>query len=307
MKKITQVFFAIIVLLWSCKPGKEKLQLNLEKGQSYTVTISSKASVSQTLNSQQVNMDMGIVGKMAYKVTEIRDSVYDMEVTYQSLSMRMDLPNGVMEFSSEKNDEYDLFSRFLSMIKNKPFLVVMSKSGKIIEVKNIETLFSGLFDQFPQLNDAQQQQVKDQLMQAYGEKAFKGNLEMVTAVFAGIPVSKGDKWIIKTQLESGMSANMETTYELKEIDDNSIEISGNANIETADKDAYIQANGMPLRYDLKGTMISGLKLNRKTGWIVEAKINQDISGSAHIKDNPQIPGGMTIPMHMKNEMTMTEK
>jgi hypothetical protein len=306
MKEIIPFILAILVL-GSCQTKKEKLQLNLEKGETYTLSINSNASISQTLNNQQMNMNMGIVGKMAYKVTEIRDSVYDMEVTYESLSMKMELPNGILEFSSEKNDELDIFSTLLGMIKKRPFLVSMTKAGKITEVKNIETIFSGLFDQFPQLTDAQELQLKDQLMQAYGEKAFKGNFEMVSAVFSYSPVSKGDKWVIKTQLESGMSANMETTYELKEIDDKTIEISGNANIETADKDAYIQTNGMPMRYDLKGTMTSGIKLNRKTGWIVEAKVNQIISGSAQIKDNPQVPGGMTIPMHMKNEMTMTEK
>lgn len=306
MKNLTFIFLAIMFLV-ACQPKKEKLQLNLTKGETYTISIASNAAITQSLNNQQVNMNMNIVGKMAYKVIEIRDSVYDMEVTYQSLSMKMDLPNGIMEFSSEKNDEFDIFSRLLTLIKNKPFLVVMTNSGKILEVKNIESIFSGLFDQFPQLNDAQKQQVKDQLMQAYGEKAFKGNLEMVSAIFSESPVSKGDKWIIKTQLESGMSANMETNYELKEIDDTKIVIAGDAKIETADKEAYIQTNGMPLRYDLKGTMISGITLNRKTGWIVEAKVDQNISGTAQIQANPQMPGGMIIPMNMKNSMTMTEK
>jgi hypothetical protein len=64
---------------------------------------------------------------------------------------------------------------------------------------------------------------------------------------------------------------------------------------------------MPLKYDLTGAMTSDIKIDKKTGWTINAMINQSIKGTAYIKDNPQIPGGMTIPMTMNNEMTITEK
>jgi hypothetical protein len=127
-------------------------------------------SIVQTINGQQVNMNMSISGKMTYKVSDIQNSIYDIEVRYESLSMRMTLPNGVMEFSSEKNDEKDIFSSLLGIMKNKPFFVKMTKAGKINEVKNVEALFSNMFEKFPQLTEVQKQQIQSQLMQAYGEK-----------------------------------------------------------------------------------------------------------------------------------------
>jgi len=306
MKRILNFVLAFI-LLTSCQAQKEKFELNLTKGEIYTQKMISNVSIIQTMNGQQINMNMSINGKMTYKVTDIQNSIYDMEVRYESLSMKMSLPNGVMEFSSEKNDEKDIFSTILGVMKNKPFLVKMTKAGKVNEVKNIESIFSNMFEKFPQLTDIQKQQIQSQLMQAYGEKAFKGNLEMCSAIFSDSPVSKGDKWIIKTKLESGMSANIETTYELKEVNDSYCLFSGASKIETADKDAYIQSNGMPLKYDMSGTMSSEIKINRKSGWVIESKINQTIKGTAQVKDNPQMPGGMTIPMTMSNEMTITEK
>ena len=64
---------------------------------------------------------------------------------------------------------------------------------------------------------------------------------------------------------------------------------------------------MPLKYNMSGTMSSEIKVNRKSGWVIESKINQIIKGTAEVKDNPKIPGGMIIPMTMSNEMTITEK
>lgn len=303
MKKIITLLITLVIVT-SCQGQKEKLQLNLTKGETYNQKITSNTSIIQTINGQQVNIEMSLNATMAYKVTDIRNTVYDMEVRYESLTMKMGLPNGDMEFSSEKNDENDIFSTMLGTIKNKPFLVKMTKTGKVNEVKNIDAVFGHMFDKFPNLNDAQKEQIQAQIMQAYGEKAFKGNIEMCTAIFTDSPVAKGDKWTITTQLESGMSAKMETVYELKEITDNYYRIYGNSKIETADKDAYIESNGMPLKYDMKGTMTSDIMIDKKTRWTLNAKINQSIKGTAHVKDNPQIPGGMTIPMIMNNELTI---
>lgn len=306
MKKILNFVLAFI-LTTSCFAQKEKFELNLIKGEIYTQKMISNVSIIQTVNGQQVNTNMTINGVTTYKVTDIQNSIYNMEVRYESLSMKMSLPNGTMEFSSEKNDEKDIFSSILGVMKKKPFFVKMTKSGKIEEVKNVEMIFSNIFEKFPQLTDNQKQQIQSQLMQSYGEKAFKGNLEMCSAIFPDSPVAKGDKWIIKTKLESGMAVNLETTYELKEVNDTYCLFSGASKIETVDKDAYIQSNGMPLKYDMSGTMFSEIKINRKTGWVIESKINQTIKGIAQIKDNSQVPGGMTIPMTMNNEMIITEK
>lgn len=307
MKKISNVLIAL-VLLTSCQASKEKLELNLTKGEVYSQKMISNASILQTINGQQVNMTMSFSGDMTYKVTDIQNEIYDMEVRYESLTMKMGVPaGGEMEFSSEINDEKDIFSTMLAAMKNQPFFIKMTKTGKINEVKNIENLFSTAFDKFPQIDEVQKQQIQEQLKQAYGEKAFKGNIEMYSSVFSDSPVSKGDKWTVNTQLESGMSAKMETVYELKEITDKYCRIFGDSKIETADKNAYIESNGMPLKYDMTGTMTSDITIDKTTGWVLSAKIDQTMKGTAYIKDNPQLPGGMAIPMTINNEMIITEK
>lgn len=306
MRKILNLVLALTLIL-SCQAQAVKPELNLTKGEIYTQKLTSDMTITQTVNGQQVNTTMSISGLTTYKVIDIQNSVYELEVRYESLTMKMNLPNGLMEFNSEKNDVNDIFSTLLGTMKSKPFLIKMTKTGKINEVKNIENLFSGMFDKFPKLTDMQKQQIQSQLMQAYGEKAFKGNLEMCTAIFPDSAVSKGDKWVIKNRLEAGMAANMESTYELTELNDSYYRFSGVSKIATVDKDAYIQSNGMPLRYDISGTMFSEIKINRKNGWVTESKISQTIKGTAHIKDSPQMPGGMTIPMTISNEMTITGK
>ena len=295
MKKIVSIA-AVLLIITSCYAQKINLGLNLTKGQVYNQRMNAAMKIGQNINGMAMDINMSIIGSMSYKVTGIADSVYDLEVRYDSLAMKMSMPNGVMDFNSEKQDGNDIFSSLLAELKNKPFLVKMTKSGKVKEVKNIEEMFSGMFDKFPQLSDMQKQQLKSQLMQAYGERSFKGSIESASAIFPETPVAKGDKWTTNTTLESGFTANITSVYELKEIGDTYCIISGTASIATDNKGDYTEVNGMPMKYNMDGTMTSEIKVNRETGWVIESNITQSLKGSADVKDNPQVPGGMSIPM-----------
>jgi hypothetical protein len=306
MKKI--LYIIIGLTLWtSCQAQKETLELNLTKDEIYNQRMVLNASMFQTIDGQQIDINMSMSGDMTYKIIDIQDAVYDMEVRYETMGMKMTLPFGEMEFSSDKNDENDILSTVLRKMINKPFFVKMTKFGKVIEVKNIESLFSDLLDEFPQIDDFQRQRMKDQLMQAYGEKAFKGSFEMCTAIFPDLPVSKGEKWTINTQLETGMSAAIETDYQLKEVTGSYCQIIGISRIETVDKDAYMELNGMPVKYNLRGTMTSDIKIDKVTGWVLSANIYQSVSGTIYIEDDSEELAGMEIKMTMINEVVISEK
>lgn len=304
MKTIFTLILTVFVLT-SCQTQNSDLSLKLEKGKEYKQITNSKATIIQEVNGQKMNMVMTIKGTMTFLVKDITENGYNMDAKFEELSMSMQMPQGLMEFSSEKNDANDIFSTILGAMKDKAFGITMSKTGKITDVKNVEALWSTAINTFDQLPEMQKEQIKAQIMKAYGGEALKGNIEMVTAIYPDSPVNRGDKWTINTKLESGMSANMTTDYEFAELTSEYALIKGKSTIVTADKDAYIESNGMPMKYDLTGSMDSEIKFDKNTGWIIEATINQKIEGDTYIKENPQLPNGMKIPMTMINDMVIT--
>jgi hypothetical protein len=68
-----------------------------------------------------------------------------------------------------------------------------------------------------------------------------------------------------------------------------------------------EINGIPMRYQLEGTTLTDIKLDKKTGWIIELNLKQLMEGNIEVKDNPKLPGGMTIPMSFTTEITTTGK
>jgi len=229
-----------------------------------------------------------------------------MEVTYNRMKMTMALPNGNMEFDSDKKDENDKMSKVLGGIVKKPFSVKMTKSGKITDVSGVESLFTGAFDSVGQVDEMQKKQILDQVMQSYGNKAFKGNMEMGTAIFPDTKVSKGDSWTINTKLESQLTADIETVYTLTEVGPDYYMLSGKSEIKQIETENTANLNGMDMKYNISGSMTSTLKIDKSTGWINTGDIRQELDIELKIADNPQVPGGMTIPMQMDTQMKITK-
>ena len=306
MKKISILTLFISILTFGFSQ-KENLEFKLTKGQIYNQNMNCNMTVSQKVNDQNIDIDMSIKGNITYNVTDIKDNNFHIDVQYNSLSMTMDMPTGPIEFSSAKKGDDDVMSNVFKALTKKPFVIVMSKAGKVIEVKNIDKAFDEILDSFSQLNRQQKKQIKDQLAQSFGEKSFKNNLEMSSAIFPDHFVSLREKWVISSKLESGMSADIETTYELAEVNETSYVITGISIIKSISNTEYqLSSNGMEMKYDLKGDMTSRIKIHKNSGWTIESTIEQNIEGITFIKPSEQMPEGMKIPMKMTNEMTLSE-
>lgn len=305
--KIIFSFFLSIFIYFSCYSQTQKIELKLIKGQSYTQKTVANTVIKQKLNDQEVNVNLAITGKMKYLVTDYASGIYSIDVSYENLSMKMVHPGGTIIFDSEKNDTTDMMSSILGQMKNKAFQIKMTKTGKVTEVKNVEAVYKGMFERFPQLTAEQREEMRSKIMQSYGDKALKGNLEMLSAVFPDRAVAKGDTWKVKTQLEGVMNATLDGTYKLDEVTPTEFVISGTSLFATTNNDTNTGASLVPFKYDMTGTMNSVLRIDKKTGLLIGGKINQSVKGSMSVKSSEKMPEGMTIPMEIAIDMVFTDK
>lgn len=290
-----------------CNAQKFKPSLNLVKGNTYFLTTNATSAIVQTMSGQQNTVNLAFNFRMAFKVIGIADTVYNMEVSYQSLGMKMDMGGNTLDLDSKKNDPQDVPSSIIGAMMNKPFNLEMTKTGKIKSVQNIDKMVSEAMKSFPQIDSTTKEQVKAQFMQSFGPNAFKGSIEVGTAIFPDTPVSKEDKWTIKTQLESPAKAAVTITYQLADIIEGNYLIHGEGTI-VSDKNAEpAHINGLSVKYNLNGSLISDIRVDKTTGWISEVKLKQAMMGEMQILDSPQVPGGMTIPMTFNTDVNTTGK
>jgi hypothetical protein len=285
-----------------------KLGLHLKEDSTYTQTSEAKSFVEEMVQGRSIKLDVDIKEKTSFLVKQINGDVYNLEVRYKSLELDMSVPQGSMRYSSEKKDSTDIMSMFLRQMVEKPFYVKMRTSGKVDKVLGVDKLWKDILKSYPQMTDAQKSQIGTQMSQSFGGDAVKGNFEMLTAIYPDKPVARGEKWTISGKLKLPIILLTEwTTFEYEGSTASTYLIHGNSKMQTGDKNALVQSNGVKLRCDLSGTRVSDLEIDKKSGWIVSGHLTTSLQGLALIPDSPQNSGGMKIPIFTKNEILVSNK
>jgi len=295
-------FFSVMVALICYAAQSTDLSLKLKVGETYTQNYVSDVEMNQSINGMDQVIKMKVESGMNFTVREATDKGYRMGVAYSKLVMDMSLPTGEMVFSSESDAE-DLVTAIMKGLVGKEFEVTILKNGSISEVKNMDAIFTGMAASFPNVPEAQKEQVMAQLRKSYGENAFKGNIEMITAIFPDKDVNIGDSWKNTVKMESGFNGMVSNQFTLEEITSDQIVVKGDSQLNTQ-KESTVVNGGMPTKYDLSGTMKSSYTLDPVTNWIVSGSVSQDISGTISIEDNPNLPGGISFPMTMVSTLTI---
>ena len=310
-RNMKRIFILIITLVafTLCQAQNVDLSLKLEKGKVYKQVIRSKINTVQRIDIQivkgvELEDIMTTTGIMNFFVKDINETGYLMAVTFDSLDISIQMPQTFQGYSSGAMNPNDPFAPILEAMKQITFEIVMSKKGKVIEIRNLEVVWNAVVDQSKGLSETQREQFKTYLMQVYGDDAMKDNIEMVTAIFPDKPVNKGDKWTVDTDLDPTLflGTNVSTNYHLTDLTPDYALIIGTADFKTDDKDLSGEyADEMAV------TRESEIKVDKNTGWIIEAKINQEIKGNINVEDTPKMSDGMKMLTIVTTEMVVKDK
>lgn len=290
----------VLILQCSCNSTPVEIKLNLEKGKEYTQSNTSTLTTKIGFpDGSTMDMPVTIAGMMSFIVESESDTAYLVEVTYKKLLMTIKMPQGVsMTFDSESVD--DIMSKSFKGIVDNPFKVTLLKNGRVssVDMSAFWEKFDSSLEWLPLM---QKEQVVEQIKQAYGEKAFKGSFEQLSAYLPEKPVNKGGKWCTQIELNTNFPATMVSEYKLEKITKDYFIIQGTSNISTNGlQDAITQSSsGELMKYNLIGTAISNIKIDRNTGWVIEATIKQTLKGKSII-------GDVEMSMEMIGNMIYTQ-
>jgi hypothetical protein len=286
---------------------KATLALNLKQGNTYYMVTSAKMGMTQNINGQTQDITTTIGGKMSFKVTAVKDTTFVMDVKYETLRMQIAAAGVNMDINTESKDTQNPVSAIMANMTHNSFIVTMSNKGRVISVDNFDKLLAAMFEGVPNVTDDQKTQFKSQMMQSFGPTALKGSIEACTAFFPDTKVAKNDKWTIDRTLESAMSVKTRSNYTLQDITATSYLIHADAVVTPGNANDYTEMNGMPMKYMVNGTATTDLSVDKATGWVTDARITQAMKGNIDIKDNPKVPGGMSIPITINVDQTITDK
>ena len=251
--------------------------MNLTVGESYYHDNKTKVVKTQEINGESLISDISYGGKMSFLVKEKKDSVYHLEVRFQTMYLKVNSNGNEITANTQQIDSTDILSMLLKELTESPFDISISKYGIVQEV-TMEKVFDNLFSFNPDLPKIEKARMIYMLKQSFGEKAMKGSVEMLTAIYPKKVVKEGDKWKNKIRLETVSGITMENEFVLEELNQDFAIINSQSKTISDDNNSFIKINGELLRFNSNGSMISTFKIDKNTGWIKESEINQNISG-----------------------------
>lgn len=284
------LLLAVVATLASCSKDKVKIEINLEEGQEYFQTMTMEGTMKQKLGEQNMNTDMTTSMRNKFVVKKANPDYYDLEVSFDYMTMELKNQMGNMKFDSRNPDTADIFSQIMGAMTDNFFTVKMKKDGSIMEVGGIDQMFKNVFDNFGQISPQERMQLQAQLESQFGSDAFKDQMKF-SATYPEEGIAVGDTWEVEIPVQ-GTEQVYKTTYTVKEINSEDIVLEANGDIDmkvNATEESSSEASG-----NVNITQ----KIDRKTGWLIsgEGKMTMNMVTQAM---------GMEIPTEMDMNITMS--
>jgi hypothetical protein len=263
--------FLFLLFIVVCSPTffaqKTSVQLHLEKGKTYTHSLNSQSEIYSRTNGKTSKTEMMITAKITYKVKSVKNDHYYLETQYRSMNISIEQANGqTLNFNSDKPSE-DVLSNFFYQMCRTPFYITMNALGEINSVEGIGRLVENGIKGLD-LPKEKVEQIKANLTDAYGEKAFKGNFEIITLIYPKAAVEFNEVWETETAIYSkNIQASLKTNYHLVQSGGEYLQVDGESKM--ISKEQSETSN-------LVGSASIHLSLDKDSGWIHSAKVDQII-------------------------------
>jgi hypothetical protein len=189
---------------------------------------------------------------------------------------------------------------FNNMIK-KPIKIVMDNKGDLLSFDNsaqLQNITEGV-----ELPEMQLAQLEGTMKKEMSAEKQTSNYSQLTQILPKTKMSVGGTWSKKITINSIAQFESTTTFTLESVTDEFYTISTTATITTSENEET-DLMGMKAKYNLAGPLKGTYIIDKKTGWISTANLEQQLDGIITIEQSEMMPQEMKISMTSKTITTI---
>jgi len=295
----------ILILCLGIQGEKYDISLKLQEDQVYYQTIRTESDFLMVMHDQEMPVSTILEARLSFKVLEVHDDHFDIQVQYERIWMKNKAPMATMEYSSDSGDTSNMMSSFLRGMIHKAFGARMSKQGKIIELQNVDTLFAAIWNGKAAEMIESKKELNEMVKEKMGKGLFMENFDLFSSFYPDREVAEGDSWSNTALLGEKIGGSTINTFSLIGLNDGNFIIEGESETYTKDAAASIEVMGKSFKYDLDGGMVFEGVMDAESGWIKDAIIKQEFKGEIALTGEDG--NSMNIPIVVKNVITITDK
>lgn len=301
------LLISLLILTGACNNEKHELKFSPIVGKKYLLKQDTEQNIKQTLNGKDQNVQNKTTMILSFLVKNKIDQRIEMDVTIDRVIYSMKSEGMNMSFDTEKRPMPvdNMIAKIFYELVGKTLNITISNTGEILSVLGSDLIFETIINGLNVPNQAARKQLKGSLNNVIGEKAFKGNLGMITYIFPDKPVAVDGKWENKTMLEQMVPTQIKNEWTLQSINKDVAIIKGKSEIIADNVKPLANIGKMETTYNLRGTQDAIIEVDAFTGWILSAEMNNVISGNIEIEANANAPEGATIPLEFSTHTKYT--
>ncbi len=312
MKRLFLSVTAAMFFIAGMAQGGFSLKLNPEMNKVYNFHLKSDQTITQTINGNQQNVDSKTDYAVSFKMVDktadfiVAEINFDTLITNTNTMGRQVSISSAVEGDIKSSETTDILSCIMNRLSKNTLYVKIDYSGKPLEIVNLK-MVSGMITQdtsYITLEEPMAGAVKKQISSIVSDNTLKTMIGAFTYCLPNREVSRGDKWDITQQTNSGgMMLNIKTTYDLKAINGNDADVAAESAIKAEENAAPMQSGGATITYDdLSGLGKSDMVIDMATGLVTESRTKTHITGNLGVS----APGvSMQIPMDINSESVVT--
>ena len=290
----------MVIATFTFAANEVDLKFNLKKGDvtKYRATIDQNTT--QTMGGVEQKVQQNQIFEYSIDVKDIdSNGNFITQITYTRVAINMSAGGMNMEFDSDDKSApaNPQFMSFGALI-GKSINTIFSPKGKIIEVSGVDVMIDAMITELAGDNETIKAQVKQSLGQSFNDEQMK---QMFGGSFIEYPsklIKVGTKWTENQTISNQFTLNVINNYVVKEVDADFVNLDVTSTIATTPGNKS-NMQGMDVTFNLFGTQTGTIKIDIKSGKIIESSVNQNISGSLSADMGGQ---NMDIPMTIASKV-----
>ena len=274
----------MIAFSFSAQAQKHSFHYNLKKGDSFSHTTISDSKVSQEMMGQKMDIAMQTTMKVTFKVTDVKDGLYTLDLTYTLLRIDQEVMGQKMLMSSvsseNTNPMFTEINNMLNAMMNIPVSFTLTKNGEVKDIKGAEKIQKAMIASLSNPDSA----IATQFLDQYNEKSIKTILDQSISLFSpNNPVGIGESWE-KEMLINQVQIDIDATHKmtLLSVANNIATIKIETKIGKPDKTYTMEMNGMSIKSTIKGIQNGTIEIDLRTGWMKGADLKQDLDMDSEV-------------------------
>jgi hypothetical protein len=284
-----------------------RLAVNLPEGYRFNTETSVDLVVEQEFMGIRYNTQMKIITLMRMDIKGIdADSNYLVSASYQKMNIRVTSVLINMEVSSESLNPADSLSSILRKLQGKEFRILLNRKSEIIDITGLDEMIRDI-SLSSSLPAEQKLEFTQNLIQSLGKEALRDNYRSNSSFYPDQDVKEKDHWEFgMTIMKNGIPMRLNSHISLKDISKNKAILVSEGRISSQrnylDRSSILSPDQT---YYLTGSEVSEIKIDLRTGLILESIVSQNITGSIKTTSEEDKSQDILIPFKITSRSTIT--